>query len=356
MGEHRGRRIAGVVAALALVAGAGWWAGLRGPSAGGTSNAGSVPLGTARVLRTDLTDTIQVGGALGYAGGTTVVAQRGGVVTALPAVGQVVARGQTLYEVDGRGVPLCYGTRPQWRPLAAGVTAGPDVAELNANLAALGYGAPPGDAFLASTGLAIDRWQAAQGLPQTGSVAPGDVAYALGPLRVEAVTPSLGAPIQPGAPVLTATSTSLVVTAQVPVSQVRLVKAGDAVSVTMPDGHSREPGVVTAVSPVATNPTDRSTNEPTIATTIALDHASDTGNLDQAPVEVDIDQATATGALAVPVNALVALAGGGYAVQVPDGAAEPRLVGVTTGLFAGSLVQVTGTGIDAGTAVVVPSS
>jgi hypothetical protein len=91
-----------------------------------------------------------------------------------------------------------------------------------------------------------------------------------------------------------------------------------------------------------------------VALTIALDRAAGTGNLDQAPVTVNVVSARATGVLAVPVNALVALAGGGYAVQVTDQAGR-RLVGVTTGLFAGSLVQVTGTGVDAGMAVVVPA-
>ena len=54
----------------------------------------------------------------------------------------------------------------------------------------------------------------------------------------------------------------------------------------------------------------------------------------------------------VPVAALLALAGGGYAVEVagPDGG--DRLVGVTTGLFANTLVQVSGPGIRAGMKVV----
>jgi len=57
--------------------------------------------------------------------------------------------------------------------------------------------------------------------------------------------------------------------------------------------------------------------------------------------------------LAVPVSALLALQGGGYGLEVvrPDGA--HRLVGVRTGIFAGSLVQVSGAGIVVGTRVVV---
>ena len=65
--------------------------------------------------------------------------------------------------------------------------------------------------------------------------------------------------------------------------------------------------------------------------------------LDQAPVQVAITQQRADGVLAVPVTALLATAGGGYAVQAagPHG----RLIPVTTGLFAAGYVQVSGPGI-----------
>jgi len=54
----------------------------------------------------------------------------------------------------------------------------------------------------------------------------------------------------------------------------------------------------------------------------------------------------------IPVTALLALAGGGYAVEVPDGAAT-KLVAVETGLFADGYVEVSG--VEAGVEVVVPS-
>jgi hypothetical protein len=56
----------------------------------------------------------------------------------------------------------------------------------------------------------------------------------------------------------------------------------------------------------------------------------------------------------VPVAALVALAGGGYGVQVMTGTAT-RYVPVQLGTFAGGRVQVAGDGIAAGTRVGVPS-
>ena len=60
------------------------------------------------------------------------------------------------------------------------------------------------------------------------------------------------------------------------------------------------------------------------------------------------------GVLAVPVGALLALAEGGYAVEVDrDGRRE--LVGVDTGLFADGQVEVAGQGLKAGDRVVVPA-
>jgi hypothetical protein len=87
-------------------------------------------------------------------------------------------------------------------------------------------------------------------------------------------------------------------------------------------------------------------------------HQAAGGDLVQAPVNVLITTGTVKNALVVPVNALLALAGGGYAVEVVDGGAVHHLVAVTLGLFddADGLVQVSGSGVRAGQRVVVPSS
>ena len=63
---------------------------------------------------------------------------------------------------------------------------------------------------------------------------------------------------------------------------------------------------------------------------------------------------TGTYRVAVPVAALVALAGGGYGVQVVTGTAS-HYVRVQLGMFGGGRVQVSGNGIAAGTRVGVPS-
>src|ERR1700679_3598256 len=65
---------------------------------------------------------------------------QGSTFTALPSVGQIVRRGQSLYEIGSQPVLLLYGSTPATQAFLAGMAPGPDVAELNANLDALGYG------------------------------------------------------------------------------------------------------------------------------------------------------------------------------------------------------------------------
>ncbi len=385
-GPVRWRR-AGMAAVAAVLIVAGAAAGItaalaarRGPASPGSG----IRVATAAVVRTDIVNTIQVGGSLGYAGSFTVANQlQGTAYTALPQPGQVVHRGQRLYEVDGSPVILFYGARPAWRDLSLGVTDGPDVAQLDANLIALGYASAAGltvsDTFTYATFYGVERWQEARGLPVTGTVAAGQLAYAPGALRVTAVTPTLGEAAQPGGTVLTATSPDPIVDAELPVAQEYLVAPGDQVSVTLPDGTTSTGGVVAAVSRVATaassGPSDGSSPGPaagspsgggsggagsgstgeTVQMIVRLAHPGAAGNLDQAPVTVNIVSARAQNVLAVPVNALVALAGGGYAVAVVHAGGQ-HLVGVHTGLFGNTLVQVTGVGLRPGTHVLVPAS
>jgi multidrug efflux pump subunit AcrA (membrane-fusion protein) len=281
----------------------------------------------------------------------------GTTYTSLPAVGQVIAEDQALYASNGVPSLLLYGATPAWRDFRPGMADGPDVGELTQDLRALGYGADlaPSDHFSAATAAAVQRWQATLGLPATGVILLGQVFFEPGPLRVTAVTPQLGQSVSPG-PVLTATGTARVVTVALSVAQEYLVKVGDAVSVVMPDGTTTVAGHVTAVSTVAQAPAGGSNSGPTVNVTITLDNPAAAGNLDQAPVNVNITTAQANNVLAVPINALLALEGGGDGVDVvaPDGTVS--LVGVQTGLFSNTLVQISGPGIGVGTRVEVPSA
>jgi hypothetical protein len=198
-------------------------------------------------------------------------------------------------------------------------------------------------------------------LTPTGALDLGAVVFEPGALRVTTVTPTTGTAVQPG-PVLTGTSTRPDVSIQLAASQQTEVKVGDRVSVVLPD-NSMTPGVVSAVGKVATAPAadqqpNGSSNSPTITVDIRLLHTRAGGHLDEAPVEVSITEQRVYDVLAVPVNALVSLAGGGYAVELVETDGAHRLVAVTPGLFddAQGLVQVSGTGLAAGQHVVVPAS
>jgi hypothetical protein len=285
--------------------------------------------------------------------------------TALPALGRIVRRGGTLYEIGGQPVVLLYGTVAPWRAYLAGMTPGADVAALNANLHALGYGhGLGGDEFTSATTAAIDAFQAARGLPQTGKLLLGSVVFEPGAIRVTSVTPTVGATVQSG-PVLGVTSLVRQVTIELDAAQQSEVKVGDPVEITLPD-NSLTPGRISYVGTVATVPSSsdqgggggggNGSSSPTIEVDVTPTDPAATGRLDQAPVNVSITTGSVRNALVVPVNALLALASGGYAVEAVGPGGVHHLVGVRTGLFddADGFVQVTGAGLRPGMRVVIP--
>lgn len=274
--------------------------------------------------------------------------------TMLPALGRVVRRGGELYAIGGEPTVLFYGGTPAWRAFAPGMSPGRDVAELNANLHL------SGNAFTSSTEAAVRSFQAAHGMQVTGTLLLGSVVFEPGAVRVTSVTPTSGAAVQAG-PVLGITSTRRVVTIALDASSQTNVAVGDPVTITLPD-NSTTPGHVTFVGTVATTPANSDqgggSGSPTIEVDVTPDHPGATGRLDQAPVDVSITTQTVKDALVVPVNALLALTGGGYALEVVGATGVHQLEAVQLGLFddADGLVQVAGASVHAGQRVVVPSS
>ncbi|MBW8826429.1 MAG: peptidoglycan-binding protein [Acidobacteria bacterium] len=282
--------------------------------------------------------------------------------TVLPGVGQVVQPGQSLWSVDGRPVALLPGSVIPWRAFVRGMSRGADVAALNYALVRLGFGPrlKASDVFSGATTAAIRRLQASLGVPRTGTLALGSVVFGPTAVRVTTVHPLVGTTVGGGQPVLDVTSTTPVVNVALPVGQTSRVKVGNPVSVNLPDGTTVD-GTITAVGTVATDTTPPGRgNDNTSATlnvVVTLTKASPAGSLDQAPVTVNITNNAAHQVLAVPTTALLALAGGGYAVEVAAPGGTHELVGVTTGIFddQSGLVQVDGPGLAAGQRVVVAS-
>jgi peptidoglycan hydrolase-like protein with peptidoglycan-binding domain len=336
--------------------------GSRKLSGGVADNASAISLAT--VTRRPLSSQTQVSATLGYAGEFSVVNQASGTLTALPRVGQVVRSGHVLYEVAEQSVVLFYGDTPAHRALSKGMS-GSDVSELNANLVALGYAtseqldwAPA--YFSSETKYALERLQEALDVKQTGYVSLGQAVFLSGPLRITKVMATLGAQVPPGGIVALASSTTRHVLLHLSASEQSAVRKGGRVTITLPDG-STTPGVVSSIGTVASVPAGKKgeggeEGAPTIEVNVAPSDPSATGHLDQAPVTVSITTASVPNALVVPVDALLALAGGGYAVEVLEGGVH-RLVAVTLGLFddAEGLVQVSGQGLSAGQRVVVPA-
>jgi peptidoglycan hydrolase-like protein with peptidoglycan-binding domain len=307
-----------------------------------------------------------------------------GTFTWLPQAGRTVREGQRIYAVSGAPVVLLYGNIPAYRDLSEGMT-GPDVRQLNAGLVKLGYAAGKAlgprsgwNYYSAETAHAVELLQAKLGLTGTGTLPLGETAFLPGPALITGwgSTTVLGAPAAPGAVVLTASSTTPVVTIDLDAAQQGLVKTGDPVSITLPDG-STTPGVISEVSRVASSSSsdsssgggsansssgnssggsanDSSGSAATITVLAALTHPRAAGRLNQAPVTVTITTSRATGALTVPVDALLSQPGGRYAVEV-TGPRGHHLVTVTPGLFddAAGKVQVTGN-LTPGQHVVVP--
>jgi len=317
----------------------------------------------------------------------------GTVYTWLPAQGAVIRQDQRVYSLSGTPVPLLYGPVAAYRAFYVGMSSGPDVRELTRDLRELGYGEglAQSSRYTSATAVAVGRWQKALGLPATGKILLGEVVFEPGPIRVTSVTPTAGSPVggggaagggaAGGGTVLTATGTTPVVTVSLAVTQEYLVKPGDPVSVTLLDGTTTVAGRVQSVGTVATCPGGGGTgtgngssgsagqspcsssgggggggsnSSPTVTVTISLDSTPAAAKQDQAPVNVNITSQRADNVLAVPVNALLALQGGGYGVEVVSGTTN-HLVGVTTGLYSDTLVQVSAPGLRPGMRVEVPS-
>jgi len=369
-GRGRRRLVAGV--AVVLVAAGVSVAVFRPFGLSGGSNPGSIDNAAATSLATvsqrPLSSQTNVGATLGYAGSYSVVNQAQGTYTALPSVGQVVDEGQVLYRVSDKPVVLLYGSTPSYRALSEGASAsdvtGPDVQALNADLVALGYVTraeldPSSDQFGYWTKVGVEALEAALGVTQDGTLALGQAVFLPTAARVTAVSATLGAGAQPGGPVLTASSTTREVTVALDAAQQASVKVGDQVAITLPDTQTT-PGVVSSIGTVATTPSSANggSTTPTVTVTITPSDPAATGSLDQAPVQVAITTASVPSALVVPVNALLSLASGGYAVEAVSARGVHHLVPVTLGLFddADGLVQVSGSGLASGQHVVVPSA
>ncbi|MDT7728763.1 MAG: hypothetical protein QOI21_5339 [Actinomycetota bacterium] len=318
----------------------------------------ALPPKTSTVTRQTLVDTQSESGELGYGDETTVTGKLVGTVTALPASGSTVNRGEALYWVDDTKVVLMYGTLPAYRTLSTG-TEGTDVKQFEQNLRALGYtGFTVDDEYSEATATAVKKWQDDLGLSETGTVEQGRVIYSAGPARVGTLKAAVGGAAQPGGEVLTYTDMARVIIVELATSDQRLAVKDAAVSITLPDGKT-VPGKIAKTQTVVVPGTDSggagdgSNDETKIQVSVTTDDAKALDGLDQATVDVGFAASQRENVLTVPVGALLALTEGGYGVQAVDGTST-RIVAVETGLFADGRVEVSGEGLTEGMTVGMP--
>jgi hypothetical protein len=381
-GYRRRRWIAAVVVVVAAAAGvaAADAAGVfRSPKPTVSNN--GYATGTQPVTRGSLTEQTQENGTLGDAGSYMVMVpgsagsaasslgSGAGTFTWLPPAGQTIRQGQMIYQVNGTPVVLLYGSVPAYRDLSEGMT-GADVTQLNADLVTLGYATAAAlgprsgwDYFSGETAYALGLLQAHLGLTQTGTLPLGQAVFLPSAIQVTGLGSGAvpGGAATAGATVLTASSLTPVVTADLDASLQAEVAVGNKVSITLPDG-SVTPGVISSVSAASSSSSSsssasgngNSSGAATITVVVSLSDPKAAGNLNQAPVQVTITTGAVSNVLIVPVDALLAEPGGGYAVEV-TGPGGHHLVAVTPGLFddAVGTVQVTGN-LTPGQRVVVP--
>ena len=360
--RRRRRLVAAGVPLLAAVAVAAVVVSRRGGD-GGT--AGADPLTTVPVETRDLVVTEEYTGDLGFGESEPARAGRSGVVTGVSPVGSTVGQGGVLFQLDLEPTVLLHGEIPAFRDMSADADPGSDIAQLERALIDLGYGdgvTADGD-FTAATAEAVEAWEEALGRADPdGVVALGDVLFAPGDLRIDAVTSDRGTQAQSGAEVVDVTATTKVVTLQLTVDEVGGIEAGTAVAIELPDG-SATSGVVAdvagepTVADADTESPDDGSGDETFAVVVTLDDPAVAAGFDSGAVDVAVESDRTADATAVPVTALMALAEGGYALQVADDGRPSGsvLVAVEVGTMADEWVQVTGDGIEPGVEVVVPA-
>ncbi|GII85681.1 peptidoglycan-binding protein [Sphaerisporangium siamense] len=352
------RRLAAVSAGVtAVLAGAATAAVMSTGTGTAEAPPKAAPSRTAEVTRGDLVDTTTVDGSLTYTGERRVYAGAAGTVTAVAGEGTTISRGRALLKVDRRPLVLMYGALPLYRPLSIGVSDGPDVRQLERNLKALGYGddMTVDDEFTYATRRAVLDWQEDRGLVETGQVDAGQVVFLPGPVRVSRADVEVGDPVNPGRRVLAVTSTRRTVHVDLDTDDQSMARKGAPVTIELPGG-ARVKGTISEVGTVARASGDdagQGGGDATIDVEISLRSAAKVGRLDQAPVSVAMESERVKDVLSVPVEALLALAEGGFGVEVAEGSGT-RVVAVETGAYGGGRVEVSGDGLAAGMKVGVP--
>jgi hypothetical protein len=303
------------------------------------------------VVRRDLVRTEELDGTIGHGDATPLVLTASGTLTGLPEPGDVINAGDVVAEVDGVPIIALRGSFPLWRALGPGVDDGKDVLLVEYVLASLGYAqehdVTVDEEWTSATTEAVEAFQEDHGQDDDGEIDLGEIVFLEEAVRVADVTGVLGQ--QASEAGITVTTTEQSVHLDLDTSDGDLLAVDDRVEVELPTGTT----VRATVASIGSAQTDEATGTSTLPVTLTLADAPSLA--DGTPVDVNVEIDAATNVLAVPVEAVLALSEGGYAIEVVDGeGGATHLVGVELGVFADGMVEIVGD-VDAGAEVVVPA-
>lgn len=308
----------------------------------------------ATVVRGDLIEEAEANGTVGFGESSTLPIDADAMVTQSRESGEIVRSGEVLLWVAERPVHVVEGSKPLYRELRRvsagerdaagdkiGLQTGADVEQLQRFLIDAGFddkGQLELDgSFGLSTERAVKAWQRSVGLVATGKIDRTQMVFANGPVRVESA-PRVGENFDS----VSVTSGSRRVSLTATSRQKPFFEIGSPV--TIEAANSSVTGTVTKQKRVVAD--DGSTQ---YEIEVEVDNGQDLG--DAEAVNVTATRTKASDVLTVPVRALIALAEGGWAVQVQTSSGV-----VLTGVELGDVVngQAEIRGVDEGASVVVP--
>ena len=300
---------------------------------------------TVEVKRETLSNSTEYNGDLGFGESRGLASRAEGTITWLPEKGDIIGSGEVLWEIDRQPVIFIEGDLPMYRPLFVGAKKGDDVEQLERYLIDKGYGPEGWEAdstFNARTKAAVKQFQKEHKMTEDGRLEVGDIVIGPESLRV-AATAHLGDSAGAG-PVLTVTSSKAKVTLPASSRQLATFQESPTVRVVLPAG-----GELSAtLDEVKATPADEDGSFG-YSVTYAIDDAL----TDSEPVKVKIEKVLAADALTVPVDALLALSGGGYAVEIDLGGGDTELRSIEVIDFDDTRVAITGNVVEGDLVVVL---
>lgn len=310
----------------------------------------TVAADTESVTRGDLVTETKAVGTIGYGTAVALPIDAKGLVTTVSAAGSTVEPGAVLATVNGRPIYLALGTTPLYRELRRvpaserdeagarlGELKGDDVKQLQTFLLSGGFDdddrLTADGVFGKSTERAVKAWQKEVGHPATGKVNRSQLVFVPDAVRISEA-PAVGEEFSG----IKATPNKPIVSAEVDAKKAGFFDIGAAVNLATSAVTST--GTVTKTTPKIDDEGKR---------TLAIEIEPDDDFGSAMSVEINAQQTLAADVPVVPVRALVALADGGWALQVSgQGLVPVKIVLVQDG-------QAQIDGVDEGTKIEVPT-